>query len=82
MALMTPADYATFEALVQDVTTKNELECRPYLEYADNLLIQKTLRSTVRFHEVRSFSGDADIILVATVLTDTGNEEAMAFCGS
>lgn len=76
---LTTAEFATFEALVRDTTGKRELECRPYLQHAENLLIEQSLRSTVQFHEVRSYAGDADLILAADVMTDTGETERMAF---
>lgn len=73
------AEFAAFEALVRDKSSKRELQCRPYLEHAEHLLIEQTLRSTVQFHEVRSYAGDADLILAADVVTDIGEIERMAF---
>ncbi len=78
MALAT-AEFEAFETLVRDTSGKRELECRPYLEHAENLLIEQTLCGTVQFHEVRSYAGDADLILAAEVMTDTGEIERMAF---
>jgi hypothetical protein len=75
---LSPGQFAEFEALIRD-SGRRELECRPYLEHAENLLIRQTIRSAVQFHEVRSFVGDADLILVADVLGDTGQVERMAF---
>src|SRR4051812_645353 len=75
---LTASDFAAFETLVKDAS-KRELECRPYLKHAEKLLIERTLRSTMQFHEVRSYAGDADVILAADVVTDTGEVERMAF---
>jgi hypothetical protein len=75
---LTPEQFAAFELLV-DARERRELECRRYLEHAESLLINQTLCSTVQFHEVRSFAGDADVILAADVLNDTGHVERMAF---
>ncbi|UNU44497.1 DUF4263 domain-containing protein [Sphingopyxis sp. YF1] len=72
------AEFAAFEALVRG-NARRELECRPYLEHAENLLIRQTLLSTVRFIEVRSFAGDADLVVAADVLTDTGDVERVAY---
>ncbi|WP_284876680.1 Shedu anti-phage system protein SduA domain-containing protein [Brevundimonas sp. MEB006b] len=76
---LTPGEFAVFEALVKEPTVRRELECRPYLVHAEHLLIEKTLRSTVQHYEVRSYAGDADLILAADVLTDTGQSERVAF---
>ncbi len=77
--VLTAEDFAAFEALVGEPTVKRELQCRSYLIYAEQLLIEKTLRSTVQHLEVRSYAGDADLILAADVLTDTGVSERVAF---
>lgn len=75
---LTDSKFAEFEALVRG-NAKRELQCRPFLEYAESLLIRQTLRSTVQFHEVRSYVGDADLVVAADVLTDTGEIERVAF---
>ncbi|MGI3128736.1 hypothetical protein [Nitratireductor sp. PBL-C9] len=76
---LTAEEFAAFEALVIEPTAKRELQCRSYLVHAEHLLIEKTLRSTVQHIEVRSYMGDADLILAADVLNDTGQSERVAF---
>lgn len=71
-------EFEAFEALVRD-KGRRELECRPYLKHAERLLVGQDLRSTARFYEVRSYAGDADLIIVADVVTDTLEVEPTAF---
>lgn len=72
------SEFAAFEALVADTSGNRELECGPYLKHAANLLIQRSICSSVTHHEVRSHAGDADLILVAEVQNDIGKKEKVA----
>ena len=72
---LTQSEYEAFASLVADQHAKHELQCRPYLEHAEHLLVRRTLRSTARFIEVRSFVGDADLVVVAEVTNDNRDPE-------
>jgi len=75
---LTQQEFDVFEKLVTS-KSKKELACRPYLEHATHLLIQRTLRSTASFIEIRSFVGDADLVVVAEIVNDNGQPETWAY---
>ncbi|QOD62737.1 DUF4263 domain-containing protein [Ochrobactrum sp. MT180101] len=78
MALNTQ-EYEAFKKLVQDPSIKHELACRPYLEHAEHLLVRRTLRNTARFTEIRSYVGDADLVVVAEITNDNREPETWAY---
>lgn len=75
---LTQQEFDTFEELIIS-QYKKELDCRPYLEHASHLLIQRTLRSSASFIEIRSFVGDADLAVVAEIVNDNGDSETWAY---
>ena len=75
---LTQQEFDTFEKLIVS-KDKKELACRPYLEHATHLLIQRTLRSSASFIEIRSFVGDADLVVVAEIVNDNGDSETLAY---
>jgi len=76
---LTQKEYEDFQNLVGDNDANHELGCRPYLEHAEHLLVQRTLRSTARFTEIRSYVGDADLVVVAEITNDNGSPETWAY---
>ncbi len=76
--VMTSEDFGDFEKLVNS-GGRTELKCRPYLQYANNILIEHTLKSAVSHIEIRAYSGDADLAVVADIVTDTGTIERVAY---
>lgn len=75
---LTHQEFLKFEKLVAS-KSKQEIACRPYLVHATHLLIQRTLRSTASFIEIRSFVGDADLAVVAEIVNDNGEPETWAY---
>lgn len=76
---LTQEEYEKFKALIHDKNAKHELDCRPFLEHAEHLLVQRTLRSSARFTEVRSYVGDADLVVVAEITNDNREPETWAY---
>lgn len=72
-------EYESFKKLVDDPSAKHELACRPYLEHADHLLVRRPLRNTARFVEIRSYVGDADLVVVAEITNDNREPETWAY---
>ena len=77
---MSQLEYAELKKLVELNGSHNELACRQYLKYAQNLLVTETPKAFLTTDkEYRGNSGDSDLIISCRVQDGVGHESVKAY---
>lgn len=76
---LTPAEWATFKAHVDEPRSHRERQCQPYLVHAAELLLPAEPTRIANQTEVRNFFGSLDVVIAADLPDDTGHVARHAF---